>query len=59
VCQWVGAVRLQVTQVQFMWIHSHYFSSLDTWNSTVISTVLDMQDLYNVLYTVYILNIFT
>ena len=32
-----------------MWIHSHYFSSLGTSNSTVISTVLDMQDLYNVL----------
>ena len=52
-CQWVGTVRFWLTQVQFMWFHSHYFSSLGTSNSTVISIVLVMQDLYNVLYIVY------
>jgi hypothetical protein len=42
-----------------MWIHSRYFSNLVTSTSTVTSTVLDMQNLCNVLYIVYIRNIVT
>jgi hypothetical protein len=48
VCTVVGAVRLRLKQVQVTWIHRLYFSSLVTSTFRVISTVLDMQELYSV-----------